>query len=602
MTEARRIRKLSLKVSDSAHVYGAATRIEEAFRLVSLPGENEGRHYYFRSLNLGKFRKGEDVTLLTLRLQREFERLMSQAVHAEDPRAPVSSAVYFQSQIEPLRYALSRIARGLPLDAWFVRSAVPDFQLPSSRGEAVQSLLEMSAQSSIGQVNTAHLLAELLAHGELEQLLPLISAQMAEEFLAAFTYPLGFSARVSEAWGELIERALPRGFPPQTVETVTQLLARGEFETLSSVLPPDVASEVLLAFSRVYAAPLLPVAWINLIQKAIRLWSISDKRALWLTLSALIAEAPARLSDRELIYKAQAVVLQVAGVVSGPLPSPVSRRNEIATSSKAKTAKKKFIQIANEQPSAMKSDAAASAIEEARLQATAESPREAVRMQPAPEQSATEKETAAATISPFAGFYFLLHVLRHLGITEFIEANPKLLDVNFPWILLRALAAHAGIKEDDPLLSCAAEIPDGCVETLHRNVSRAKRGYTVPETALERKFTVLVPELWAEIFPKAQPNQPIKRTAHALARLWIVAVHRWLWRFGRLRIREVVQKRGAVSYSRPQFDITLLLRGVDIRVRRLGLDVDPAWVAWLGLIVRFHYENHLGVPYATGNH
>lgn len=570
----RRIHKLSLKVSDSAHVYGAASRIEEAFRLVSLPGENEGRHYYFRSLNLGKFRKGEDVTLLTLRLQREFQRLMAEAVHAEDARAPVSAAVYFQSPIEPLRYALSRIARGLPLDAWFLRSAVPDFRLPSSRAEAVQSLLEVSAQSSAGQVNTAHLLAELLAHGELEPLLPLIPEQMAEEFLAAFTHGQRFLSEFREALKDLIEKTVPETVAPKITEAVAQFLNRGEFESLSSVLPPDVADEVLLAFSEVYAAPPLPVAWINLIQKAIRLWGTKDKRALWLTISALIAEAPARVSDSDLIYKAQAVILQVAGVISAQAPMRTSRRNEISISSSARAAKKKFIQKASEQPSTMKADATVSAIEEAIPQATAESPGEAVQKQSAPEQSATEKETAAATISPCAGFYFLLHVLRHLGITEFLEANPKLLDVNFPWILLRALAAHVGIAEDDPLLSCAAEIPDH---------------------PPGRKFAVRIPAAWAEVFPKAQSKQSIKRTAHALARLWIVAVHRWLWRFGELRIHEVVQRRGAVSYSRPQLDITLLLRGVDVRIRRLGLDVDPAWVAWLGLIVRFHYEHNLGV-------
>lgn len=572
MTEARRIHKLSLKVSDSADVYGAASRIEEAFRLVSLPGENEGRHYYFRSLNLGKFRKGEDVTLLTLRLQREFQRLMSQAVHAEDPRAPVSSAVYFQSSIEPLRYALSRIARGLPLDAWFLRSAVPDFQLPGSSAEAVKSLLESSAQSSTGQINTAHLLAELLAHGELEPLLPLLPVEMAEEFLSAFSRPQGFSTQISEAWVELIEQALPRGFTAQTAETVAQLLARGDFESLSCVLPADVAERVLSAFSEMYAAPPLPVAWISLIQKAIRLWSTGDKRTLWLTICALVAEAPARVSDSDLIYKAQAVILQAAGVISTSLPLPASHREKVSAASTSLSARKKVGQKVDEQPSAVKAGMPEPVTEQSERAAAVENTLDAIQAQSAPEQSETE-ESAPAAISPFAGFYFLLHVLRHLGIAEFLAANPKLLDVNFPWILLRALAAHAGIAEDDALLGCAAEIPG---------------------QALERKFVIRIPETWAEIFPKAEFSHPVERTAHDLARLWTVAVHRWLWRFGELRIHEVVGRRGAVSYSRPQLDITLLLGGVDIRIRRLGLDVDPAWVAWLGLIVRFHYEHNLG--------
>lgn len=576
----RRIRKLSLKVSDSAHVYGAANRIEEAFRLVSLPGENEGRHYYFRSLNLGKIRRDENVTLLTLRLEREFQRLMAQAVHAEDPRAPASSAVYFQSTIEPLRYALRRIARNLPLDAWFLRSAVPDFQLPDSRAEAVQSLLQTSAQNAAGPVNTVHLLAELVAHGELEQLLPLLSVETAEEFLAAFFHPQGFSTQISEAWNELIEQALPHPVTPQTAAAVKKLLARGDFESLPSLLSADVAEQVLTVFSEMYAAPPLPVAWINLIQKAIRLWRRSDQRTLWLTISALIAEAPARVSDPELIYKAQVVILRAAGVASSS--SLAIPREKVFIAPQSVSAKKTGGQKRETQSSQMEVDAIVSApiADESEAQSCGETRRDATDTKSAAEPS-TEEDTAPATISPFAGFYFLLHVLRHLGVVEFLEANPKLLDVNFPWILLRGLAAHVGIADDDPLLSCAAEIPDH---------------------AFEHKFTVRIPEAWAEIFSKAQQRQPIERTAQDLARLWIVAVHRWLWRFGELRIREVVGRHGAVSYSRPQLDITLLLGGVDIGIRRLGLDVDPAWVAWLGLIVRFHYEHNLGDSYATGNH
>jgi hypothetical protein len=201
------------------------------------------------------------------------------------------------------------------------------------------------------------------------------------------------------------------------------------------------------------------------------------------------------------------------------------------------------------------------------------------RAQPAPDRAATKK-SGSALPTTHAGFYFLLHALRHLGIAEFLKRHPKLLDVNFPWILLRALAAHVGMAEDDPLLSCATEIP----------------GH-----ASEHKFSITIPAQWKEIFPKAEFDQPSERTAGALARLWVVAVHRWLWRFGELRMADVARKRGTVSYERPQIDITLLLHGVDVRIRRLGLDVDPAWVAWLGLIVRFHYEQNLGDAYGAGH-
>src|SRR6516162_6730598 len=56
---ARRIRKLSLTVSDPAESRHFAGVVEEGLRLASLPGEAEGRHYHFRRLKLGKIRRHE---------------------------------------------------------------------------------------------------------------------------------------------------------------------------------------------------------------------------------------------------------------------------------------------------------------------------------------------------------------------------------------------------------------------------------------------------------------------------------------------------------------------------------------------------------------
>ena len=186
------------------------------------------------------------------------------------------------------------------------------------------------------------------------------------------------------------------------------------------------------------------------------------------------------------------------------------------------------------------------------------------------------EEPGHLPVSRHCGFYFLLHVLQQLGIAEFLRDHPSLLDVNFPWILLRSLARRTGIGEDDPLLSFAAVIADA---------------------DLRHKYVVKMPESWQPLFPRAHLAQPFERDALSIARLWIFAVHRWLLRFGELRISDVVRKQGQVAYARPQVDITLLLREVDVRVRRLGLDVDPGWVPWLGLIVRFHYERALGDSY-----
>jgi hypothetical protein len=72
---------------------------------------------------------------------------------------------------------------------------------------------------------------------------------------------------------------------------------------------------------------------------------------------------------------------------------------------------------------------------------------------------------------------------------------------------------------------------------------------------------------------------------------WRVGLDRWLRRRVRLRLTDLVRRRGWLHLA----DTTLLVRfpldAADIRLRRLALDSDPGWVPWLGLSVRYHYRD-----------
>jgi hypothetical protein len=137
-----------------------------------------------------------------------------------------------------------------------------------------------------------------------------------------------------------------------------------------------------------------------------------------------------------------------------------------------------------------------------------------------------------------AGLYFLLNALRHLKTTH---------DRLGPWFLahlLRRMASDAGIAADDPILLWT------CV-TLERDD---------PEEIDDR-----------------------------LLRLWALKIRRWCWRNGRIAAREVICRSGRVTLTATDLDVSLALDAVDIRIRRIGLDLDPGWVPWFGRVVRFHY-------------
>lgn len=53
---------------------------------------------------------------------------------------------------------------------------------------------------------------------------------------------------------------------------------------------------------------------------------------------------------------------------------------------------------------------------------------------------------------------------------------------------------------------------------------------------------------------------------------------------------QIVARPGALSVWPGWVEVHLPLDGVDVAVRRAGLDVDPGWVPWLGIVVTFRYE------------
>jgi hypothetical protein len=500
---------LLLTVSDPTESRRFAGIIEEALRLASLPGESEGRHYHFRYIRLGRIYRHESPSLIALRLGNEFLRLAAQAVHVEDPRAPDADAVYFQSPIEPLRLALRRLVRGLPIDLWFLRAAFPKSRETANPPEMLRSLLEVSAQLPGGIINTVYLLDEILELRELELLLPWLTREAVIAIAPEF-------------------ESVPRSPAPARY-------------------------------------PRLSPSWAAVVEQAVALWGRADLRCRWLALIAFAAQAPARIGDAELKATSVALTERIAAArtrlgaphVSETTPSQ-DRRTEDLTSQSQETRR----------------------THEQSAKRTRQEPATRSKMLAAetPPEDSVESEYSPGVYSSHSGFFFLLRVLDELDIEEFLRVYPLLAEVNFPWLVLRALAEYLCFEEDDPHVSMA---PSSCADVL------------------QNKIAFDMPEAWSRLFGLRPATESFEITLRSLLRIWVIAARRWLWLYGRLRLNEVTNRRGQVFYSRPQVDVKLRLQDVDLRIRRLGLDLDPGWVPWLGLIVRFHYEHSLGDGHAA---
>jgi hypothetical protein len=179
-----------------------------------------------------------------------------------------------------------------------------------------------------------------------------------------------------------------------------------------------------------------------------------------------------------------------------------------------------------------------------------------------------------------AGLYFLLPVLRHLGIASVLDSCPALQQAGFPEHILRRLAAQCRVAPGDSILTYLQATP--------------------PEAALATALPA-TGEDFSVFWPANMPSMPgLLLDSHALLRIWTLAVRRWCWRMGRLTPAAIVLRTGEVFVTRAELDITLPLDLADVRIRRLGLDIDPGWLPWFGTfgtVVRFHYrEQQPGRP------
>ena len=161
----------------------------------------------------------------------------------------------------------------------------------------------------------------------------------------------------------------------------------------------------------------------------------------------------------------------------------------------------------------------------------------------------------------WAGLLFLLATAADAGIPDALLADEALRDHPLHWTLYHLGRRLVPARPEDPVLFAFS----GTAPTAHP--------------------------------PRPEPDP---RAVEALDRhtlRWARATARRLGEPGEDSdadglevVIQIVARPGALSVWPGWVEVHLPLDGIDVAVRRAGLDVDPGWVPWLGIVVTFRYE------------
>jgi hypothetical protein len=177
-------------------------------------------------------------------------------------------------------------------------------------------------------------------------------------------------------------------------------------------------------------------------------------------------------------------------------------------------------------------------------------------------------DTDAATAA--GGLLFMLTVLEWLGFPDWQARQP---DQPLLALILRQSLLYLRVPWDDPAWEWLASLP--------ATTSTAQQVWSEPACWREPGVRVL--------------HDPSKlMTALTMARCWLIAVRRQLRHQAHMGLIDLCRRPAHLAWSSTHIDVVFAANAADLRVRRLGLDLDPGWVPWLGRVVRFVYGAHQG--------
>jgi hypothetical protein len=252
--------------------------------------------------------------------------------------------------------------------------------------------------------------------------------------------------------------------------------------------------------------------------------------ARWLARMVLLAAGP------ELAAQPPALAATAEALLRLTVPPPPRRQGERAPRVSRRTAPER------REPQSPEPSPPGPRDPSPRIEAVSDSPSETP---PQPTKRPDAAAPPAETLSGAAGIWLLVRPLHRMGIADWLDRHPDWAADGFARALLRHIAERMRAPPDDAVF---------------------------------------------DMIRGRQPLDPADDWSAALA-AWRIGLDRWLRRTVRRRLADIVHRRGWLTAQDTGLVVRFRVDAADIACRRHALDVDPGWVPWLGLSVRYRYAD-----------
>jgi hypothetical protein len=533
----RVVRHLRVSAPDEAAVRALLPRLEDALRCASLPDAG-ARVLLVRRLALGRIAADISAGALTQRLEQRLAESDVIWIDGGTASAERAEHVCFASALDARLQLAARLLRGQPCEAWYWRLAVPEWR----RGEPLALQLRAMTLTVAGWPEAAVALPAWVSG--VVGVVGVVGAGGADWLMQAFDESQGAALLRHIGRPSMPANALAPSSPSHAPWLVK--LLGGSGTPVTADRSPATAPPARAAAPAIEPDPVHAGSGAN---PGIELGASLDRQppprdqtpADHAQAAGLASASEIRTQRRQ-----PAAARQDTGDDAGAAPGAAPLRHSAASSRHGVETRPHGAAVslpAGSETSSVARPAPPQVAQPASGQAADAS------VVPDPATAAPAWPawpTATLADSRCAGLLFLLPVLERLGIVDGC-ADAGLDCTWFTREVLRSALQRLRVSPDEPAWALV-DVGSG------------------PATA-------------------ALAEPPVRQ----LAADWLRAARHWLRRHGRIGLARLVLRPGRIGLTATHADIHFRLADADLRVRRLGLDIDPGWLPWFGRVVAFHY-------------